>query len=53
MRETETRNERLDKDFISALNSLDFVLGVVLERGDNLSGRMISWNRVPRNEGGR
>ena len=46
LRETETRNEYLDRDFVSALYCLRDLLATLYERGDQMVSRMMVLERA-------
>jgi hypothetical protein len=52
LRETETRNEYLEPDFVSALCCLRDLLTALYERGGNLVSRMMELERAAENGGG-
>jgi hypothetical protein len=51
LRETETRNEHLERDFVSALYCLRDLLTTLYERGDQLVSRMMELERATQAHG--
>jgi uncharacterized membrane protein YccC len=52
LRETETRNEHLEPDFVSALYCLRDLLAALYERGDQMVSRMMALERAAEEKGG-